>query len=272
MENPFLPKEAKILHRTQETADEIQLTLRFVDESKMEFEPGQFLEVGLFGYGEIPIGIASSPNRSNTFDIVVRGVGTVSQAIHKLQKGEYLTVRGPFGKGFHLEQLRGHDLLIIAGGIGLCPTRSLILYVMEKREEFNDFTLFYGARTPQHQMFQQNLAQWRASDKIDFYETVDHPDSEWTGHAGVITRLFEVKEFSLDTKVIICGPPIMFKFITEELKRIGLPQENIFLDMERRMKCGIGKCGHCQINDQYVCTDGPVFRYDQVKHLPEAMK
>jgi sulfite reductase subunit B len=269
--NIFLPREAEILRVEQPTELEKHFTLKMKDGAAMSFEPGQILEVSLFGYGEIPIGFASSPTRKDSFDIVIRSVGRVSKAINNLEKGQSLFVRGPLGSGFNLNNFRGHDILIIAGGIGLCPTRSLIQYIMDRKSEFNKFTLFYGAKDPSQQLFLSDLASWRKSNDVDYYETVDNADASWTGNVGVITTLFKKTKISPDTRVVICGPPVMFKFVIAELDKIGIPGSNVFVDLERRMKCGVGKCGHCQINDKYVCVDGPVFSYADIEHLEEAL-
>jgi sulfhydrogenase subunit gamma (sulfur reductase) len=270
-ENVFLPMEAEIIRADAITATEKHFTLR-LKEGRMEFEPGQILEVSVNGYGEIPIGLASSPTRQATFDIVVRTVGRVSKAINARGKGDSLFVRGPLGHGFELDLLRGHPILIVAGGIGLCPTRSLIQYIIDRRSEFGTFTLFFGAKSPKEQLFLDDLAQWRKADYVNYYETVDRPDASWTGNVGVITTLFQKATVSADTRVIVCGPPVMYKFVIRELEKIGIPHHHVFLDLERRMKCGIGKCGHCQMNDQYVCLDGPVFSYDRIENLEEAFQ
>ena len=269
-DNIFLPREAIILKLKETTEFEKHFTLTYADDSKMLFEPGQILEVSLFGFGEIPIGLASSPTRENSFDIVVRTVGRVSTAVNQLKEGDSLYIRGPYGNGFKLEKLRHHPILIVAGGIGVCPTRSLIQYIMDRREEFNSFTLFYGTRDPSQQLFLEDLKKWRSSDKIEYYETVDKADDSWEGSVGVITELFNKTTIQPDTRVIICGPPIMFKFVIDELDKIGIPHDNIFVDLERRMKCAVGKCGHCQINNKYVCLDGPVFALSDIEDLEEA--
>ncbi|MFH1941801.1 MAG: FAD/NAD(P)-binding protein [bacterium] len=269
--NIFLPRETELLMVEQTTDLERHFTLKMKDGGSMEFEPGQILEVSLFGYGEIPIGFASSPTGKNTFDIVIRSVGRVSKAINKLEKGQSLYVRGPLGSGFNLDKLRGHDILIIAGGIGLCPTRSLIQYIMDRKNEFKRFILFYGVKDPSQQLFLEDLAHWRKSGDVEYHETVDKADANWTGNVGVITTLFKKTQISPDTRAVICGPPVMFKFVIAELDKIGIPRSNVYVDLERRMKCGVGKCGHCQINDKYVCTDGPVFSYADIEHLEEAL-
>ncbi|EKD26932.1 MAG: response regulator receiver protein, partial [uncultured bacterium] len=172
-ENIFLPKEATILRVEQTTPQEKHFTLRMKDESQLMFDPGQILEVSLFGYGEIPIGLASSPTRTNTFDIVVRSVGRVSKAINKLEKGDSLFVRGPFGNGFDLKKFKNQKVLVVAGGIGLCPTRSMVQYILDKRSDFADFTLFYGTKNPSQQLFIDDLKIYRSSPSVKYFETVD---------------------------------------------------------------------------------------------------
>jgi sulfhydrogenase subunit gamma (sulfur reductase) len=270
-DNVFLPREVDIVRAAKITETEKHFTLR-PRNGGMSFAPGQILEVSIHGYGEIPIGFASSPTRQHTFDIVIRTVGRVSTAVNRLETGDTLFVRGPLGHGFDLDSLRGRPVLIVAGGIGLCPTRSLIQYIIDRRHEFGDFKLFFGVKTPKEQLFLDDLARWRASDDVGYYETVDRPDPNWKGNVGVITTLFRKTTVAPDTRVVVCGPPVMYKFVIAELERTGIPHDHIFLDLERRMKCGIGKCGHCQMNDKYVCLDGPVFSYEQVKNLEEAFR
>jgi NAD(P)H-flavin reductase len=270
--NIFLPRAAEIVRAKQITATEKHFTLKMKDGQPMTFEPGQMLEASVFGFGEIPIGYASSPTRTQTFDIVVRKVGRVSGAISALEQGQALYVRGPLGHGFPLDKLRGQDILIVAGGIGLCPTRSLINYILDRRSEFKKFSLFFGVKTPQEQLFLEDLALWRKSADVAYYETVDRADDRWRGNVGVITTLFKKVSVDPGTRVIICGPPVMYKFVIAELDGIGVPRTNIYVDLERRMKCGIGKCGHCQINNKYVCLDGPVFCFKEIEGLEEAFR
>lgn len=270
VENIFLPREATIVRSVRATPTETHFTLRMADGQPMEHEPGQIVELSLFGYGEIPVGVASSPTRKNTFDLVVRSVGRVSGAVTKLEKGQSVYVRGPLGHGFDLAKLRGQDVLIVAGGIGLCPTRSLIQYILDRRDEFKRFVLFYGARDPGLQLFTDDLAKWRTANDVEYYETVDRGDPSWSGNVGVITTLFPEVELKPETRAVICGPPIFYRFVIRELDMIGIPRENVFVDLERRMKCGVGKCGHCQINDKYVCVDGPVFSFADIQGLEEA--
>jgi sulfhydrogenase subunit gamma (sulfur reductase) len=279
-ENIFLPREAEIVTAARVTELEKHFTLKMRD-GAMQYAPGQILEVSVNGYGEIPIGFASSPTREGgvpnaapalgcrSFDIVVRTVGRVSTAVNRLEQGQSLFVRGPLGKGFKVDEMKGHPVLVVAAGIGLCPTRSLIQYILDCRSEFDRFTLFYGVKTPMEQLFLDDLKRWRASADVEFLETVDRADETWKGNVGVITTLFPRTEITPDTRVVICGPPVMYKFVVAELDGIGVPHEHIYVDLERRMKCGLGKCGHCQMNDKYVCLDGPVFSLAEVEHLEE---
>jgi sulfhydrogenase subunit gamma (sulfur reductase) len=271
LENIFMPREATIVRTTRPTPHETHLTLRMTDGQPLAFQPGQMLEVSLFGYGEIPIGLASSPTRERTFDLVVRTVGRVSTALSALGRGQSVYIRGPLGRGFDLDRLRGRDVLIIAGGIGLCPTRSLIQYILDRRQEFGRFVLFYGARDPKQMLFAEDLRAWRVSREIEYHETVDRAGPGWKGHVGVITTLFKQTRIDPAMRVVICGPPVMFRFVMAELDRLGVAREHVFVDLERRMKCGVGKCGHCQINDRYVCVDGPVFSYAEIQDLEEAI-
>lgn len=274
-DNIFLPKEAEIVSHRKMTSSETHFILKLKNGEKMEYSPGQIVEAGLLGYGEIPLGFSSSPTqteKNGLFEIVIRQVGKVSKALCSLKEGDSITIRGPLGKGFPIQEFENNDVLIIAGGIGLCPTRSMIKYILDKREKFKHFYLFFGSKTPSEQLFQEDLEEWRVSDGIEYLETVDKVDKNWKGHVGVITTLFkEIKGLSPNTRVIICGPPVMYKFVIRELEKFSISFENIFVDLERRMKCGVGKCGHCQINDKYVCIDGPVFRLSEIKNLEEAI-
>ncbi len=270
--NIFLPKEALIVKSTQMTASETHFVLKMKDGSEFNYEPGQIVEAGLFGYGEIPLGLSSSPTQKDSFELVIRKVGKVSTALCNLKNGDSMTIRGPLGKGFPVEEFIGNDVLIVAGGIGLCPTRSMIRYIMDRRDQFNKFHLLFGAKSPCELLFEDDLAYWRTSNDLTYLETVDKPDDKWKGNVGVITTLFEdIDYLDPSTRVIVCGPPIMYKFVISQLGKYNIPDQHIFVDLERRMKCGVGKCGHCQINDKYVCMDGPVFRYSEIKDLEEAI-
>lgn len=269
--NIFFPKEAEVLESVMMTESEKKFRMRLKDGTKFDFLPGQILEVGIPGYGEIPLGISSSPTQEDSFDVVVRRVGRVSTALLRQEAGATLWIRGPLGKGFPIEEFIGQDVLIVAGGIGLCPTRSMIKYILDRRKDFKKFTLFFGSRSPKEQLFPDDLEEWRKSNDIEYLETVDRADGNWKGNVGVITSLFGHTWLKPSTKVIVCGPPMMYKYVIKELRKSNIPEENVFVDLERRMKCGIGKCGHCQINNVYTCMDGPVFRYSDIMNLEEAL-
>lgn len=242
------------------------------DGKELGHKPGQFVEISLFGIGEMPISISSSPTRNGSFELVIRNVGNVSNAVHSLTEGATVGIRGPFGNGFPMENLRGKDILIIAGGIGLFPLRSLINYILDKRNEFGRLTLLSGCRTPGERMFVNELEEWCKRPDCGVLETVDRGDDCWTGNVGVVTTLFSKVDIDpKNTFAITVGPPVMYKFVVAECKKKDLPDEQILLSLERRMKCGVGKCGHCQINGVYVCQEGPVFTYAQIKKLREAI-
>lgn len=275
VDNIYLPKIAKILDIVSETSDVKTFVLRMKDEashSSFQFQPGQFVEVGMFGVGEVPIGLSSSPFQKSSFEISVRAVGSVTNALHKLSPGDEVGVRGPLGNSFPFEEVMGKDILYIGGGIGLPPLRSLIRSMFEKRQDFGKITILYGARTPSDRTYKGELAQWAARDDIEFHETVDVGDESWSGNVGVVTTLLrKVKVDPVRTVAYTCGPPIMIKFVIEDLINLGFPGEHIVTTLERYMKCGVGKCRHCCIGHKYVCLDGPVFTYKQILDLTERM-
>ena len=268
----YLPNMAEVTRTEQLTKMEKLFEIRLKSGQDLGHQPGQFVEVSLFGIGEAPISVSSSPTKKGSFELAVRAVGNVTQAMHRMDKGAVLGIRGPFGKGFPVEAIKGKDILFVAGGIGLVPLRSLINYVIDKRKDFGRVIVFFGAKTPSEQLFLNELAKWRTSKELEYLETVDRADAAWKGNVGVITKLFP--KVSLDaqkTMAVIVGPPIMYRFAILEAQVKGIPDDQIIVSLERRMKCGVGKCGHCQINDIYVCQEGPVFTYAQVKGLKEAI-
>lgn len=234
--------------------------------------PGQFVEVSVFGYGEAPISVASSPTAPAGFQLCVRNVGAVTGALHRLEAGAKVGIRGPFGRGFPLERLRGRDILFVAGGLGLAPLRSLIHYTFDRRHEFGHLTILIGARTPSELLFRDEFETWERRHDVDVHVTVDRADEAWSGHVGVITTLFP--KVALDPKtatVVIVGPPVMYRFALAETFAKGVPGDQVYVSLERRMKCGVGKCGHCQMNGVYVCQKGPVFSYTEIAGLEEAL-
>jgi sulfite reductase subunit B len=247
-------------------------TLYLQDGRDLGHRAGQFVEVSVFGIGEAPISVTSSPTRNGTFELCIREVGDVTRALHRLKPGSKVGIRGPFGNGFPVEKMRGKDLLFAPGGIGLFPLRSVINQVLDERESFGRVIILYGARNPSELLFKDELAQWEARDDVESHVTVDRGDENWTGNVGVITTLFpKITVNPRNTVALTVGPPVMYRFVLIELLSKGIQDGNIFLSLERRMKCGLGKCGHCQINNVYVCQKGPVFSYAQLKELPEAI-
>jgi len=268
----YAPRFAELVKVEELTPREKVFEFRFKDGRALGQQPGQFVEVSVMGIGEAPISISSSPSRDGTFQLAIRNVGNVTNALHHLEKGAIVGIRGPFGNGFPLETLEGKDILFIAGGIGLFPLRSLVQYVLDKRSSFGKVILLFGARSPAERLFLDELAAWSQSPDIEFHETVDRGDESWQGNVGVITTLIPKAEIDPNkTMAVVVGPPIMYRFVIGELKKRGLADENIILSLERRMKCGVGKCGHCQINGVYVCQEGPVFTLAQLRNLREAV-
>lgn len=268
----YLPQLAEIIRTEQLTKMEKLFEIRLLNGQDLGHQPGQFVEVSLFGIGEAPISISSSPTKKGSFELAVRAVGNVTNALHKLEKGAIIGIRGPFGKGFPVAEMKGKDILFVAGGIGLVPLRSLINYVLDKRSDFGRVLILFGAKTPAEQLFLNELALWRARPDLEYWETVDRADAKWKGNVGVITTLFP--KINIDpekTIAVIVGPPVMYRFAILEAQVKGIPDEQIIVSLERRMKCGVGKCGHCQINHLYVCQDGPVFKYAQIKDIKEAI-
>ena len=268
----YLPALAEITRTEQLTKMEKLFEIRLKNGQELGHQPGQFVEVSLFGIGEAPISVSSSPTKKGSFELAVRSVGNVTKALHQMNPGAPLGIRGPFGKGFPVEEIKGKDILFVAGGIGLVPLRSLINYVLDKRSDFGRVIVFFGAKTPAEQLFLHELARWRTGKEMEYLETVDRSDGSWKGNVGVITTLFP--KVTLDPKntvAVIVGPPIMYRFAILEAQVKGIPDDQIIVSLERRMKCGVGKCGHCQINDIYVCQEGPVFNYARIKNLKEAI-
>ncbi|MBU1083560.1 MAG: FAD/NAD(P)-binding protein [Candidatus Omnitrophica bacterium] len=236
--------------------------------------PGQFVQLSIFGIGEAPISVSSSPTKKNknTFEICVRKAGVFTAALHGLSEGDKIGVRGPFGKPFPIDDLKGNDLIMVAGGLGIVPLRSLINFVIDKRRDFGEVTILLGCKQPKDRLFTEEIESWQRSTDINYACTVDRADPEWKGNVGVITTLIPGVDIDVNrTYAVVVGPPIMYKFVIQELVKKEMPDKQIILSLERRMKCGLGKCGHCQINGKYVCQDGPTFTYAEIKGLEEAL-
>jgi NAD(P)H-flavin reductase len=239
----------------------------------LSHRPGQFVEVSLLGIGEAPISISSSPSRSNgSFELCVRRAGDVTGKIHGLHAGDAIGIRGPFGRGFPFERFRGKDMLFAPGGLGLAPARSLINQVLDDRANYGRVIILYGAKQPSELLFTEELDAWSKRSDVEFHVTVDRGDEAWKGNVGVITTLFpKIEVYPRNTVAVTIGPPVMYRFVLMELLGKGIPDGSIWMSLERRMKCGVGKCGHCQINNVYTCQSGPAFSYAEIKNLEEAL-
>jgi|Deesub1362B_J571_1020462.scaffolds.fasta_scaffold00770_2 NAD(P)H-flavin reductase len=287
--NPYLPALARIVKITPETEGERAIkTFRaeIIDENadSFNFQPGQTIMVSVFGKGESMFAISTSPTRKNIEFSVMR-VGRVTLKLHQLEEGSIIGIRGPYGRGFPVEDWYGKNILLIAGGIGMAPLRSVLHYVIDEREKFRDVTLIYGARTSKDLVYRNELETLQ-SDDINVWLSIDTEEEGWfkvnwdkpeetvfppetrhfTGFVPMI--VLAVKPEPENTVAIVCGPPVMIGFTVQNLEKLGFGDKQIYSTLENKMKCGIGKCGRCNIGSVYVCKDGPVFRYDEIRKLP----
>ncbi|MFH1461287.1 MAG: FAD/NAD(P)-binding protein [Patescibacteria group bacterium] len=227
------------------------------------FEPGQFVLVSHFGYGEAPFGIASSPYQNKYVDLVIRRAGILTEALHQLKEGDEIFMRGPYGHGFPINFMSGKDVVMITGGCGIPPIAALIEYITANRDKFNRTYLIYGARAPADLLMKSKLKKWEKDIRIIL--TVDQPDKNWKGYVGMVSEMIrEIRIDSLDAVAAMCGPGPMMDALEKILRPLGIADRRIFVNMERKMQCGIGKCQHCVVGDKYVCQDGPVFNFDQI--------
>ncbi|MDY0042358.1 MAG: FAD/NAD(P)-binding protein [Desulforhabdus sp.] len=270
----YRPELARVLNVRKRTDTETFLELQMADGRPLGHAPGQFVQLSVFGYGEAPISVCSSPTRPESFELCIRPVGNVSRAMHKLNAGDWVGVRGPYGQAFPVAAMKSRHILVIAGGIGVAPLRSLINYIVDRRQDFKRLIIVYGARRPSSILFQDDIHRWSNDSGAEMYLTVDQPDETWKGRTGMLTiPLREINVDSNDLPVAaVAGPPVMYRFVAMELIRKGIDEERIYFSLERRFKCGIGKCGHCQLNNLYVCQDGPVFLYSQLLGCTEAIE
>jgi len=273
MSDPFIPEIARIVRVADETPDTKTFSLQFRDAKNgdgFNFVPGQFIELSVFGYGEAPFCIASSPTRPAAVEATVRRTGQLTDALHKLGTGDEVGIRGPFGNGFDVPAARGKDMLFVGGGIGLPPLRGLIWNVLDERDRFRNVTILYGARTPQDLVYKDELKQWASRSDVEFRVAVDMAGPDWPGTVGVVTVLFnQVTLHPETTLAYVCGPPIMIRFVVRDLLARGFNEEAVISTLERMMQCGIGRCNHCAIGHRYVCRDGPVFNCAQIRELAE---
>lgn len=271
-DSEYLVKTGKVLRTKQMTPHEKYFEIALVGGENLEHEPGQFVMVSVPGVGEAPISVSSSPTKRGSFELVVRNVGKVTGALHNLEASDTVGIRGPFGRGFPTQILEGNDLIFVAGGLGIVPLRSLINFVIDNRRDFGKVDILLGCKTPQDMLFGEEVEEWGKRLDVNFSCTVDRADPEWKGNVGLITSLIPGVTLNPErTFGVVVGPPIMYKFVIIELLKKNIPERQILVSLERHMKCGVGKCGHCQIQNYYCCKDGPVFTYDQIKDKKEAL-
>ena len=272
----FQPNLARIERILPQIANHRLFQLKFVDDDLVKafsHIPGQFVEVTVLGVGEAPISISSPPTRPGIIEICVRKAGLVTSALFELQKGDHIALRGPFGRGFPMAALNGQDLLLVAGGLGMAPLRSLLQAVLDDRASYGDLVLMYGARNPDDVLFKYELLGLMNRTDIKYLLSVDvDEEGIWRQYIGVVTGLFERIDLNPEnTFCALCGPPIMYRFVIQELLKRKISPDRILVSLERMMKCGVGKCGHCTIGEYYCCTDGPVFKYSEINHIKEAI-
>ncbi len=274
--NPYLPYPVRIDKITVETDDRNLKSFRLVflrdeDQGAFQYSPGQFAELSVAGKGEIPIGIASSPTEQGHLLFTVNKAGVVTQALHEMNEGDVMGVRGPLGKGFPLDRFQGKDVVFIGGGFAFTTLRSTIQYMLhsDNRGRFGEITVIYGARRPGLLLYKETLKEWEAREDIQTHFTVDAGEEGWTGRVGFVPAVTEqVAPSSKDSFAIVCGPPIMIKFTMPVLTKLGFTPEQIIMSLENRMKCGIGICGKCNTGPKYVCKDGPVFSMAELNQIP----
>ena len=277
MNNPYIPNLAVIRKITTENdANDIKtFELVFKDPEAMKsftYRCGQFAEISVFGAGECPIGIASSPMDEDCIQFTVKKVGVVTTALHNSEEGTVIGVRGPYGNGFPLERMEGCNVVIVGGGFAFTTLRSLTEFALHEanRDKFKDLTVIYGARNPGELIYKYDLEAWGKRDDINLNVTIDRAVPGWTGLVGFVPAVLKEVAPSADNAVaIVCGPPIMIKFTMPIIKELGFLPEDVFLSLEMRMKCGIGKCGRCNIGNKFVCKDGPVFDYKEFQMMPK---
>lgn len=267
--DPMLPVLHRIERVRRETHDVFTLELKPVHGAPvMRFAPGQFNMLYVFGTGESAISISGDPTDDSKLIHTIRAVGTVTNALQKLKRGDEVGVRGPFGSAWPVVEAEGSDVVIVTGGIGLAPLRPVIYHVLAHREKYGRFALLFGARTPRDLLFARELEKWRGQFDFEVEVTLDTASSDWRGNVGVVTSLIPRANFdSHDSVAMICGPEVMMRFTVQELTKRGLTTDRIFVTMERNMKCAVGFCGHCQYGPHFVCKDGPVFRFDRIAAL-----
>ena len=275
MSNTYIPMNMKVKKVMVEDPEKTLRTfdLAFVnetDEKDFSYMPGQFCEFSVLGKGESPFGIASSPTEPGFLRFTVNRTGSVTNQIHYLREGDMVGIRGPLGNWYPVEKFKGGNVVVIGGGFAFTTLRSLIVYMLEHRDDYEDITVIYGVRNPDLFLYKDELAQWQKRDDLTLHLTIDKAVEGWTGLTGFVpTVTKEVAPGTENAWVVVCGPPIMIKFTLPVLKELKFPDARVYTSLERRMKCGIGKCGRCNIGSKYICIDGPVFSMEEIGEIPE---
>ncbi|MFC1674929.1 FAD/NAD(P)-binding protein [Candidatus Omnitrophota bacterium] len=268
MKNIYRPFEATIEKVIVETPTIKTFVLK--PKEDFSFATGQFIEITVPGVGEAPFTPSSDPKLKDSIEVTIMKAGRVTDIMHDLKKKALVGIRGPYGAGYPLDTFAGKDVLIVGGGVGLAPLRSLLFALFGEIDRFNKVVLRYGARSPQDIVYKDSLPKWARKKKVDVVTTVDAGEKPWRGNVGLVTTILKDLPVNLKKSVaIVCGPPIMMKFSTLKLLELGYKPEDIYLSMEKNMSCGLGKCGHCRIGKYYACKDGPVFTYEQLRDIPE---
>ena len=267
----WVPVAAEILEITQENFNTLTFKMRFVEEihrKNYRFQSGQFNMLYVPGVGEAAISISSDPEETETIDHTIRVVGSVTRAIQRLGVGGIVGIRGPFGRGWPIDAVKGQDIVIVAGGIGLAPMRPAIYELLRKRDQFGRVMLLYGCRSPDDRVFAEELEQWTEDESIQVLVTVDNATGGWVGPVGVVTNLLQrVRVNAAKTVVMVCGPPILNRVAAWQFLQLHVPPNRVYVSLERNMNCGFGRCGHCQYGRKFVCTDGPVFAFSDVAEI-----
>ena len=268
MKNDYYPIDAVIEDIITETPTIKTFVLRPV--RAIPFVAGQFMQLTVPGMGEAPFTPSSDPNVTEKMEITILRTGKVTDALHELEPGANVGLRGPFGKGYPLDSLEGKEVLVVGGGVGLAPLRSLIYALLDKPSKYKRISIRYGARLPEELCFRRQYDDWsRAAPNVDFTYTIDVPAEGWTGRVGLVTTLLDNLDIDIDNSIaLICGPEIMLKFVTMKFMGAGYKPPQIYISMNRKMSCGMGKCGRCNVGHYYLCVDGPDMCYDKIKHVP----
>ncbi len=273
--NPFIPEPARIVRTYHLTEDVKFFQVRIVDMEKalsFRYRAGQFAMISVQGAGEAPFSISSTPSRPGLLEFCIRKAGTVTNALFRLKENDLIGLRGPYGNEFPVNRMKDKDILIVVGGLGAAPLRSVLFYCLDNRDQFRRVSVLHGAKRPAEMIFREEFFALKEREDLECLLAVDNDDTgSWTENIGVVTTLFpKLKKIDpANTYALVCGPPVMYKFVINEFIKLNIPKDQILMTLERRMKCGVGKCGHCAIDYIYTCIDGPVFTYWDVIHMKE---